>query len=65
MKYLKGKWKRTKTQNKIPIQFSKILKTILNFKLSQKTMLLTKITKNHTIKNIIALFNCLLGFRYE
>ena len=36
MKYLKGKWKRTKTQNKITIQFSKILKTILNFKLSQK-----------------------------
>ena len=58
MKHLKGKWKRIKTQNKIAIQFSKILKTILNFKLLKHTMLLTKIPKGHERKNIIVLFNC-------
>jgi hypothetical protein len=36
MKYLKDTWKRVKTQNKIAIQFSKILKIILNCNLSNK-----------------------------
>ena len=36
MKYLKDTWKRVKAHNKIAIQFSKILKIILNFNLSNK-----------------------------
>ena len=45
MKHLKGKWKRIKTQNKIT--FHKILKIILNFNLSERTVLLTTIPKNY------------------
>ena len=39
-------------------KISQTFKTILNFNLSEKTVLLTKIPKNHERKNMIISFNC-------
>ena len=81
MKYLKDKWKRMKTQNKITIhKISTILKTVLNFNLSEKQcywLKFLKIAKNSIFCLIVALITWsmktsdkilrinIIGFYYE